>query len=157
MVKLAVADTPGWEVSDLEIARKGPSYTYDTLAALSAEGLTPLQIFFITGADAFAEIATWRRYPEILDCAHFVVVARPRTSLTRLRKRLPDLAHRMADVPAPEAADQTQILLLQAETPDVSATDIRRRVGDGDSIDGMVHPAVAAYIARNSLYRSAGR
>lgn len=157
MVKLAVADTPGWEASDLELVRQGPSFTVDTLAAVAAEGLSPLQIFFITGADAFAEIATWRRYPDVLDCSHFVVVARPGTTLTSLRERLPELADRMTSSPLAQSAQQTQILLVQVETPNVSATDIRRRVADSESIAGMVHPAVAAYIERNLLYSSGGR
>ena len=66
MIRRATAGVAGWEVSDLELRRDGPSYTFDTLTALHREGLTPLQIFFIIGADAFAEIATWHRYPDVL-------------------------------------------------------------------------------------------
>lgn len=155
MVKLAVADTPGWEVWDLELTREGPSYTYDTLIAAAAEGLTPLQIFFITGADAFAEITTWYRYPEILDLAHFAVVARPGVTLASLRERLPQLAARMCEPADLAHTDRTRIVLLDAPTPDVSGTDIRQRVARGESIDGLVPPAVAAYIYRNQLYRQA--
>jgi nicotinate-nucleotide adenylyltransferase len=155
MVKLAVADTPGWEVWDLELTREGPSYTYDTLTTAAAEGLTPLQIFFITGADAFAEITTWYRYPEILDRAHFAVVARPGAPLSSLRERLPQLASRMCEPADLAQADCTRIVLLDAHTPDVSATDIRQRVARGESIDGLVPSAVAAYIDRNQLYRQA--
>jgi nicotinate-nucleotide adenylyltransferase len=153
MAKLAAADTPGWEVSDLELKREGPSYTYDTLAAVAGEGLTPLQIFFITGADAFAEIATWHRYPQVLDMAHFVVVARPGSTLSALAGRLPELTSRMIDSSAAAAATKTQIFLVAADTPDVSATDIRRRVAAREPIDGFVHPAVAKYIEQHGLYR----
>jgi nicotinate-nucleotide adenylyltransferase len=162
MVRLAVADTPGWEVSDLELTREGPSYTYDTLTTIAAEGLSPLQIFFITGADAFAEITTWRRYPDVLDLAHFVVVARPGTTLDSLSARVPDLSPRMMAVSAftglsggtgpARPKDATRILLLEASTPDVSATDIRTRVARHQSIDGLVPRAVSAYIKRNLLY-----
>jgi nicotinate-nucleotide adenylyltransferase len=152
MVRLAVADTPGWEVSDLELSREGPSYTYDTLVTIGREGLSPLQIFFITGADAFAEIATWRRYPDVLDLAHFVVVARPGASLDALTTRLPDLAARMVAPPIDDELDETRIVLLEADTPDVSATDIRRRVAHRQSIAGLVPPAVSAYVERNLLY-----
>ena len=51
--------------------------------------MTPQQIVFLTGADAFAEIGTWHRYPEVLDAAHFGVVTRPGTTLESLRERLP--------------------------------------------------------------------
>jgi nicotinate-nucleotide adenylyltransferase len=140
MVRRAVADTPGWEVSDLELTREGPSYTYDTLTTIGREGLSPLQIFFITGADAFAEIATWHRYPDVFDLANFVVVARPGTALASLRARLP------------EDSTRQNVFLLEADTPDVSATEIRTRVSRGASIDGLVPPAVSAYIQKNSLY-----
>jgi nicotinate-nucleotide adenylyltransferase len=155
MVRLAVAATPGWEVWDLELTREGPSYTFDTLTTVAAEGLTPLQIFFITGADAFAEIATWHRYPDVLDRAHFVVVARPGTSLSSLAARLPRLAHRMCEPATAVGAERTRIILLETETPDLSATDIRLRVSNGQPIEGLVPPAVAAYIDRNLLYRTA--
>jgi nicotinate-nucleotide adenylyltransferase len=140
MVRRAVADTPGWEVSDLELTREGPSYTYDTLTTIGREGLSPLQIFFITGADAFAEIATWHRYPDVFDLANFVVVARPGTALASLRARLP------------EDSTRQNVFLLEADTPDVSATEIRTRVSRGAPIDGLVPPAVSAYIQKNSLY-----
>jgi nicotinate-nucleotide adenylyltransferase len=140
MVRLAVAKTPGWEVSELELAREGPSYTYDTLTTIGGEGLSPLQIFFITGADAFAEVATWYRYPEIFNLANFVVIARPGTALGSLRARLP------------EDTARDNVILLEADTPDISATDIRSRIARGESINGLVPPAVAAYIQKNSLY-----
>jgi nicotinate-nucleotide adenylyltransferase len=156
MVRLAATADRRWEVSDLELRRDGPSFTFDTLAALHRQGLTPLQIFFLTGADAFAEIATWRRYPEVLDAAHFAVIARPGTTLETLRDRLPSLAARMISPSAIERADTPCIILIEAETPDVSSTEIRRRVGAGNSIEGLVPPAVAAYIAQQSLYLAAG-
>ena len=140
MVRLAVADTPGWDVSDLELTREGPSYTYETLTTIGREGLSPLQIFFITGADAFADIATWHRYPDVLDLANFVVVARPGTAVESVRRRLPEVAARR------------NVTLLEVETPDISATDIRDRVARGESIEGLVPRAVSAYIQKNSLY-----
>jgi nicotinate-nucleotide adenylyltransferase len=140
------------EVSDLELRRKGPSYTFDTLTALHGEGLSALQIFFIIGADAFAEIETWHRYPDVLDAANFVVVARPGTTLESLRYRLPALAARMARPAEVDRATAPQIILLEAHTPNVSSTNIRRRVARGEALDGLVTPAVAAYIAQHSLY-----
>ncbi len=65
----------------------------------------PSQIFFLLGSDAFAEIATWSRYPAVLDLAHFVVVSRTGTTLSSLESRLPELASRMI---APEALHATR-------------------------------------------------
>ena len=66
MVALAVADHDGLEASDLELTAPGPSYTAATLRRLRDQGFDPSQLFFITGADAFAEIATLARLPELL-------------------------------------------------------------------------------------------
>ena len=155
MVRLAAASLRGSEVSDLELQRRGPSYTFDTLGALHREGLTPLQIFFIIGADAFAHIATWHRYPEILDSAHFAVLTRPGATCADVRRRLPGLAPRMIDAAEVDRATRTQIVLIDVDTPAVSATEVRHRVAAGVSITGLVPPAVAAYIEQHLLYRNA--
>jgi len=77
MAALAVTGVRGLMVSDLEIGQTDPCYTFDTLARLHATGLGASAIFFITGADAFEEIETWSRYPQVLEMANFVVVSRP--------------------------------------------------------------------------------
>jgi nicotinate-nucleotide adenylyltransferase len=160
MAALAVNGVEGLAASDMELLEPGPSYTADTLPRLHALGYAALQIFFITGADAFAEIETWNRYPAVLDLASFVVVSRPGMPLTMLRQRLPDLKSRMrlpigaARGPretAPRAAE-TSIFLVDAPTPDVSSTEIRRRVADGLSIAGLVPPAVQVHIHQHALY-----
>jgi nicotinate-nucleotide adenylyltransferase len=154
MAALAVNDVAGLEVSDLELDRAAPSYTADTLVRLrKATGLGATQIFFITGADAFAEIATWHRYPEVLGLSHFAVVSRPGHRVTRLPATLPALASRMTS--ASEAGGdpgRTAIVLIDATTPDVSSTEIRRRLSAGESVDGLVPPAVAAHIGKHGLY-----
>src|SRR5262245_28068054 len=158
MIRRALAESNArahasrWEVSDLEFGRDGPSFTFDTLTALQREGLSPLQIYFIIGADAFAEIETWHRYPAVLDAAHFAVVTRPGTALRSLPERLSALAARMTTPAASGRSPATQIILIESHTPDVSSTEIRRRAGRHESLTGMVTPAVAAYIAQHSLY-----
>jgi nicotinate-nucleotide adenylyltransferase len=173
MARLAAADLPGWKVSDLELRRDGPSYTFDTLTELANSrreadrnellGALPSgaakrvewQIFFIIGADAFAEIATWSRYPAVLDLAHFAVVARPGITLDSLQKRLPDLAERMTTPAAYRPDNPPRVILIQAETPDISSTEIRRRVRVGESVRGLVPESVASYIAAHLLYLDA--
>lgn len=142
MAQLAAMAHPGWSVSRLEIDREGPSYTYDTLVELGKPGT---QLFFITGADAFAEIDTWSRYPAVLDLANFVVVSRPGITLDSLRERVPTaFSHR--------SSAQTRVILVEAHTPDVSSTGIRSRVRAGQTLSGLVPDAVAGYIAAHRLY-----
>jgi len=152
MAAIAALEEPGWTVSDAEIGRDGPSFTYDTLRSVQAAGLAPSQIFFILGADAFAEIATWSRYPAVLDQAHFVVVTRPGASLAGLADRLPDLAGRVRPASALDSAPGTGIVLVEAATPPVSSTAIRGRAAQGYSLAGLVPPRVEQYIRRHGLY-----
>lgn len=153
MAAIAAMEQDGWTASDLELGRDGgPSYTFDTLRALHAEGWGASQIFCITGADAFAEIATWSRYPAVLELAHFVVVTRPGTPLDGVVARLPDVAARVASPADAIGADRTRVVLVPAATPDVSSTDIRRRLAAGDTLTGLVAPAVEQYLRRHGLY-----
>ena len=152
MAALAALGEPGWTVSDLELTREGPSFSFDTLTALAGEGWTPTQIFFVIGADAFAEIATWSRYPAVLDLAHFVVVTRPGTTLGDVRARVPALAARVTLPEHVATRATTAVVLLAAATPDVSSTDIRARAARSDGLAGLVTEPVEQYIRRHGLY-----
>jgi nicotinate-nucleotide adenylyltransferase len=157
MAALAVIDEPGWTVSDVELRRDGPSYSYDTLTSIAAEGWTPSQIFFLLGADAFAEIATWSRYPAVLDLAHFVVVARPGTRLDDVAARVPAVAARVVTPASLDAGPGTGVVMLAGATPDVSSTDIRARAARGETLRGLVSAPVERYIRRHGLYGATGR
>lgn len=160
MTALAIDGRRAWRVSDAEVSREGPSYSIDTLRALHREGWRPLQIFFILGADAFAEIATWRAFPAVLDAAHFVVVARPGASLDAARgvefgAKIRDL-RRDRGLGAAVESHETSIFLLDAQTRDVSSTAIRERLAAGRPIDDLVPPAVARHIVKHELYGAVG-
>jgi nicotinate-nucleotide adenylyltransferase len=150
MAALAAQGHAGLAASDLELQAPGPTYTSDTLARLAACGYRPLQIFFITGADAFAEIDSWRDYPAILDRGHFVVISRPGLPAEALRNRLPALASRMTT--ASEGLASPAIVLVDAATPDVSSTAIRQRSASGLPLNGLVPSLVADHITRHQLY-----
>jgi nicotinate-nucleotide adenylyltransferase len=158
MVSLAVASRAELAASDLELRRPGPSFTGDTLRELHGSGFEARQLFFIIGTDAFAEIATWREYPVLLDMAHFVVIARPGQSFAALRDRLPALAPRMR--PAGEArgslpaGGSCAIFLVNAATPDVSSTQIRDRAARKLPLAGLVAPEVERHIRKHGLYGS---
>jgi len=158
MVELAAADDEGLEASDLELRSEGPSYTSRTLETLT-RGYDPLQFFFITGADAFAEIASWHDYPDVLDLSHFVVVSRPGHTASQLTQQLPDLATRMRRLPSDTGSNPadaaTAVWLIDAATRDISSSDIRMRRATGLPIDDLVSPPVAAYVIEHQLYTKA--
>jgi len=159
MVALAAASVSCLVASDLELVREGRSYTAATLRDLHRRGFRPSQLFFITGADAFAEIATWHEYPAVLDLSHFVVIARPGFPVETLRSRLPGLASRMRTVAGAawsqardNPPDRTSVLLVEATTPDVSSTQIRERIRGAQPLSGLVPSAVELHIYRHGLY-----
>lgn len=159
MVALAVADRPRCIASDVELQADSWSYTSLTLRRLHGAALLPSQLFFLTGADAFAEIATWNDYPAILDLANFVVVSRRHHPAPALVERLPMLRDRMIACPAAggggceNTPNGPKIWLLDAPTPDVSSTGVRARVRAGEPLEGLVPRAVEQYIERQHLYR----
>ena len=155
LVALAINNVKARRVSDLELLRHGTTYTSDTLRALHAEGWAPAQLFFILGADAFAEIATWHEYPSVLDAANFAVIARPGTTIDAALARNPELLSRTRQgSAAADTSDLTGIFLVEAETRDVSSTLIRRRVADGQPIGDLVPVSVARHIAAHNLYKT---
>lgn len=136
MTCLAVAGHPGFEVSDLEMRREGPSYTVDTLAAL-AEAAPGEELVLIVGGDTFPEVRTWRQAERIFELAVLGVVERP------------------GETAAPDAEVAPGARVRHAEGPalDVAATRVRERVSRGLSVRYLVPDGVADYIAKRRLYR----
>jgi nicotinate-nucleotide adenylyltransferase len=154
LVALAIQEWPGYRVSDMELDREGASYTVDTLRALRACGWSASHLFFILGADAFADIATWREFPAVLDLAQFAVIARPGCLLDDAAARTPQLRSRVR-APASRAwIDEggTAIYLVEARTRDVSSTTIRTRLAERKPIDDLVPAGVARHIIAHRLY-----
>ncbi len=139
MVRLAAAGNPHFAVSDIEVRRCGPSYTADTLAELAAE-YPEAEFYVVLGADSLRDIDRWSEPERVYAMARVVGMARPGASL--------DMAALEAAIPG--AAERT--MLLHGAQVDISATDIRRRVGAGESIRYRVPPPVEAYIRRHRLY-----
>ena len=155
MIALAIGEHERWRASDLELGIGAPSFTTGTLQRFHDDGFAASELFFLLGADAFAEIETWKDFPVILDRAHFAVVSRPGFPVTNLPARLPELADRMIEPSRGVTRETMSIFLIDAPTADVSATAIRQRCANGQSITGLVPPAVDQHIERHALYSAA--
>ena len=129
MVRLAVGGNPKFEVSTVEIEREGPTYTVDTLEALGAES-PGVEIFFIVGADALADMPNWRAPRRIFELAAVCVAARAGETVTDDR-------------------------VTRIEMPEVTASssEVRERVKTGRSVAELVPEAVERYIDEHKLYR----
>ncbi len=155
MVALAVAGRSGWRASDLELRLDSESYTADTLRKFHDRGYGPNELFFIVGADAFAEIQSWKDYPNVLEYAHFAVVSRPGHPVTDLPHRLPLLAERMVTPPLDSLSHlDPMIVLIDSPTSSVSSTQIRDRRARGETVAGMLPDPVRQHIEQHGLYTS---
>ncbi|GAB2968852.1 nicotinate-nucleotide adenylyltransferase [Frigoribacterium salinisoli] len=135
MTVIATASNPMFTVSRVDIDRAGPTYTIDTLRDLRA--LHPeAELFFITGADAVAQILDWKDAPELWQLAHFVAVSRP--------------GHDLSVSGLPES----DVSLLEVPALAISSTDCRRRVGRDFPVWYLVPDGVVQYISKHHLYRS---
>lgn len=133
MTVVATASNPRFKVSRVDIDRAGPTYTIDTLRELR-ELHPDADLYFITGADAIAQILSWRDVDQIWGLAHFVAVSRP--------------GHQMTLPEHPEGA----ISVLEIPALAISSTDIRQRVSAAKPVWYLVPDGVVQYIAKHQLY-----
>lgn len=134
MVEIAAATNPYFAVSDYEIAKKGTSYTVDTLRHyIDTYDLTPDQLFLIIGSDNFVDFDQWKDPEEIKSISQLVVAGRPHQQNDQ---------HRQHD----------HIIWLNSPLMEISATDIRQRLTQGRSIRYLVPMGVENYIKMFKLY-----
>jgi nicotinate-nucleotide adenylyltransferase len=157
MVELAVAGVPGFRVSDLELARPGPSYSIDSLRTVRTETGADARLVFILGFDAFREFHTWKDFVEIFALVDVVVVTRPPWPDRLLPEEIPLAAReafRYDSISEAFRHASGHVLSLQRITAlDISAAAIRDRVATRRSIRFLVPPAVERYVAERGLYR----
>jgi nicotinate-nucleotide adenylyltransferase len=137
MTVIATASNPRFSVSRVDIDRAGPTYTIDTLADLHSEYGDSTELFFITGADALAQIIDWHRSDELFAMAHFIGVTRP--------------GHHLSDSGFPDGS----VSLVEVPALAISSTDCRRRVAAGHPVWYLVPDGVVQYISKRRLYRGA--
>ncbi|MGO4382949.1 nicotinate-nucleotide adenylyltransferase [Specibacter sp. RAF43] len=131
MTVIATAANPRFTVSRVDIDRPGPTFTIDTLRDLKR--MRPeADLFFITGADAMAQIMSWKDNDELWNLAHFVGVTRP--------------GHELDDM------GRSDVSLLEVPAMAISSTDCRTRVQEHNPVWYLVPDGVVQYIAKYGLY-----
>jgi nicotinate-nucleotide adenylyltransferase len=135
MTVIATAANPRFTVSRVDIDRKGATYTIDTLRDIHASR-PDADIFFISGADAIAQILDWKDVEQVWPLAHFVAVSRP--------------GHPLSISGLPEQG----VSLLEVPALAISSTDCRNRVSRGFPVWYLVPDGVVQYISKHHLYRS---
>jgi nicotinate-nucleotide adenylyltransferase len=140
MCRAAIEGRPRIAILDLELRRRGPSYTIDTMRDLAAAH-PGVQLWVVLGADAARQMPGWHGADELLGSYHFVLVNRAGEAPI----------HHAEAIGLGFRPERSRVVGI--DSPDVSATEIRRRVLAGEPLEGLVSPAVAEIIERRGLYR----
>jgi nicotinate-nucleotide adenylyltransferase len=153
MVRLAVADNPAFEVSDLELRRPGPSYTIDTVEML---GMPPDELFLIVGSETFLDLLSWRDPRRLAARCRIVVIPRAGSTFDPDHDAAQKVAREIgADgfVAAENCVRSSRSVIVTPVTSlPLSGSELRHRASAGRSLAYRVPPPVAAYIARHRLY-----
>jgi nicotinate-nucleotide adenylyltransferase len=155
LLRLGIGDTPGLVADSRELEREGPSYTADTLASLREEFGAEARLCMVVGYDAFLRLADWHRPEALFALAHVVVIDRPDVdepvpaSLTELlADREVDSARDLSALP------HGQLLRLRLPTRmAISATEVRRRLAEGESVRYLLPEAVETRLREKGHYR----
>ncbi len=155
MVRLATEGHRGFEVSDMELARPGPSFTVDTLAALARPGQA---LFLVVGSETFLDLLAWRDPRRVAQLAQLVIVPRVGspfdTESEAAQKVLREIGVEggFTTVDGGRVPDRGVIVSRAASMP-ISASELRRRVREGRSLAFRLPPVVADYIRARGFYR----
>jgi nicotinate-nucleotide adenylyltransferase len=159
MLKLAIGRDARFTLDERELRRKGPTYSYDTLAELRKERGPDAVLVFLLGSDAFAKIDTWHRWTELFDLAHFAVAIRaddpqwfakgpgafPREIWPRITLNLRELL----------GAPAGRVMTFAMTPLSISSTAIRSLVAEGSSIRYLTPDPVVEYVRSHRLYAPA--
>jgi nicotinate-nucleotide adenylyltransferase len=137
MTVIATASNPRFSVSRVDVDRKGPTYTIDTLRDVHA-ARPDAELFFITGADALAQILTWHDAAQVFELAQFVGCTRPGTPI---------------DDSTLVGLPSDRVTILEIPALAISSTECRARAHKGEPVWYLVPDGVVQYIAKRRLYQ----
>lgn len=143
MALLATVTNPYFEISRLELDRKGVTYTVDTIMDLKKLYKNNIDIYFITGADSLLQLHTWKDSEKILEMCKIVAATRPGYDLTDMEDRLKEL----------NEDNEEKINTITIPGLQISSTDIRKRVSSGKTIKYLLPESVEVYIKKYNLYK----
>jgi nicotinate-nucleotide adenylyltransferase len=158
MAALATIDESRMLVSTVELEAPDRPYTFETVERLESLLGSETKLFFVMGADSFEEMNTWREPERILSRVDVIVATRPGHTVKSshldepFRSSVVDL--RQSNTEAPSSySDRRRIYIAGYVNNDISSTEIRKRVGHHEAIDGLAPARVVEYIQKYDLYK----
>ncbi|MBH1940972.1 nicotinate-nucleotide adenylyltransferase [Mobilitalea sibirica] len=141
MVRLAVMENPHFTLSDMELSRKGVTYTADTLSILKDKNPDD-SYYFIVGADSFFMLQTWKDPQTIFNLSTIIVAGRDRINQDDMEQQLNFLVKTY----------HANVEFLDMPNIDISSAMIRERIANNQSVKYYVPDSVWAYIIKHYLY-----
>ena len=154
MVRRAIAGHRGFVLDDREVRRGGNTYTVDTLGELRSELGRDAVLVLLLGSDQLRNLATWRRYRELLTLAHIAVTRREQISLARLPDPVEQLVAEHGCNTLPNSPNGAIVFFGMPFVP-VSATRLREQLLDGERPSAVLPKGILDYIENHQLYRPA--
>lgn len=142
MLRLAIKNNDEFEISSIEVEKKVTSYTIDTIKVLKENYGENMEFYFITGADTFSSLESWKNYKELLSLVKFVIMNRTIIHDELLDKKIELFSREYG----------ASITKIEIPTLDISSTDIRKRIKEGNSIKYLLPETIENYILKNRLY-----
>jgi nicotinate-nucleotide adenylyltransferase len=142
MVKMAISENPHFEVSPIEIERKGISYTAETLEAIKKEIGPETEMFLLLGMDSVIQISEWKNPDRIKNLCTVIAIGRPSIDIPQkiLEERRKWLGNKA--------------IWIEELRIDITSSEIRTRIGIGEKISHLVPKSVEEYIYKNRLYQA---
>ena len=147
MLNAACAEYPELIPDDSEILRPNHGFTVDTLARIRRQ-CPDEPVFWVVGMDAFCDLSTWHRWPEVFVLAHLLLLERPGSVLDAPARAVYE-RFRLDGAPSSACGG---ILKIEAPMPDVSASRIRIRLAEDRPVLHLLPHGVEAYIKQHGLY-----
>lgn len=149
MISLATAENEIFQVSDYELNRPAPSYTFQTVSHFQKELGSDCLLYWLVGADCIDELPHWYRITELIERSNLTIMC-------RAGFKEPDFS-RFAGILSAGCIKKLQENVINTPLVDISSTEIRKRLATGLDAAGMLHPAVEEYIRKHKLYRPPDR
>jgi nicotinate-nucleotide adenylyltransferase len=155
-VKAAIANNPRFAVDTLELERKGPSYSVDTLRTFAAR-LEPARCVFVIGQDAFVELGSWREPAALLELAHFAVTTRPPCQEGSLKAWMPRSLASQVELAADglsgrHRSAKTWIRAIEITSLEISSSGIRARLRAGHSVRYLLPDGIHDAVLQSRVY-----
>lgn len=143
MLREAVSDISGLEVSSYELDAEGISYTYLTMRAMKKAFGDDAKLYFIMGTDSFLKLETWKNSRELLETCSYIIGTRPGYKHEELELCIERICRDY----------NTEVRNIDNVQLDISSTEIRRRIDKGISCGDLIPDKVERYIKDNGLYK----